>query len=121
MRRTGHIRERSPGSFEIRYSLGTDPATGQRRITTVTVRGTRKEAEKELRRLLLSLDTGQHIDPTRMTTGRWLTTWLDTVRHEVALRSYERYAVIVNRHLIPALGNLPIAKLACRPPEAKVL
>jgi len=23
MRRTGHIRERSPGSYEIRYSLGT--------------------------------------------------------------------------------------------------
>jgi hypothetical protein len=25
MRRSGHIRERSPGLFELRYSLGTDP------------------------------------------------------------------------------------------------
>jgi integrase len=112
MRRTGHIRERSPGAFEIRYSLGTDLATGKRKIATATVRGSRKDADKELRRLLRALDTGQHIDPTRMTTGRWLATWLDTVRHEVALRSYERYAVIVNRHLSPALGNLPIEKLA---------
>ena len=29
MRRSGHIRERTPGSFELRYSLGTDPATGK--------------------------------------------------------------------------------------------
>ena len=50
MRRTGHIRERSPGSFEIRYNLGTDPATGRRKIATATVRGSRKDAEKELRR-----------------------------------------------------------------------
>jgi hypothetical protein len=28
MRRTGHIRERSPGSFELRYDIGIDPAAG---------------------------------------------------------------------------------------------
>jgi len=50
MRRTGHIRERSPGAFELRYSLGTDSATGKRRIATVTLRGSRKDAERELRR-----------------------------------------------------------------------
>jgi hypothetical protein len=41
MRRSGHIRERSPGSFELRYSLGTDPATGKRKMATVTARGSR--------------------------------------------------------------------------------
>jgi hypothetical protein len=44
MRRSGQIRERSPGAFELRYSLGTDPATGKRRIATVTLQGSRKEA-----------------------------------------------------------------------------
>ena len=48
MCKTGHIRERSPGSFELRYSLGTDSAPGKRRTATVTVRGTRKDAEKEI-------------------------------------------------------------------------
>lgn len=62
----GHIRQRSPGSFELRYSLGTDPATGKRRIVTTTFRGSRKEAEKELRRLLRSVDTGEHLDPNRI-------------------------------------------------------
>jgi integrase len=30
MRHTGHIPERSPGSREIRYSLGTNPLSGKR-------------------------------------------------------------------------------------------
>jgi integrase len=112
MRRTGHIRERSPGSFEVRYALGTDAATGKRRITTVTVRGSRKDAEKELRRLLRAVDTGEHVDPTRITVRQWLATWLDAVRAEVVPKSAERYGEIVNNFLVPALGNLPLAKLA---------
>jgi integrase len=112
MRSTGHIRERSPGSFEVRYSLGADPATGKRKIATTTVRGSRKDAERELRRLLRTLDTGEHVDPTRMTVRQWLSTWLATVQQEVAPRSHERYAVIIERHLIPALGALQITKLA---------
>jgi integrase len=112
MRRTGHIRERAPGSFELRYSLGTDPATGKRKIATATVRGSRKDAEKELRRLLRALDTNEHIDPTRMTVKQWLAGWLEAVNDEVAARTHERYSEIVNNFLVPALGNLPIAKLA---------
>ena len=112
MRRTGHIHERSEGAFEIRYSLGTDLATGKRRLVTATVHGTRKEAEKELRRLLRALDTGEHVDPTRITVREWLKTWLDAVRAEVAPRTHERYGEIVGNFLIPALGNLQLAKLA---------
>jgi integrase len=112
MRRTGHIRERSPGSFELRYSLGTDPPTGKRRIATATVRGSRKDAEKELRRLLRSLDTGEHVNPNRKTVREWLNTWLLAVRSEVAPKTYERYGEIVNNFLVPAFGNLQLAKVA---------
>jgi len=113
MRRlTGHIRERSPRSWEIRYSLGTDPATGKRRTITTSVKGKRETAEKELRRLLRTVDTGEHVDPTRMTVREWLTTWLAAVRAEVSPKSHERYTEIVKNFLTPALGNLPIAKLA---------
>lgn len=108
---TGHIRQRSPGSWELRYSLGGDPATGRRKTVTATVRGSRKDAEKELRRLLRSVDTGEHVDPTKITVGRFLTIWLDTVKNEVAPRSHERYSSIVLQHLIPALGNLHLVKL----------
>jgi integrase len=112
MRPTGHIRQRSPGSFEIRYSFGVDPATGKRKIATATVRGSRKEAERELRRLLHAVDTSEHVDPSRVTVREWLTTWLDAVRAEVAPKTHERYGEIVAHFLAPALGNLQLGKLA---------
>jgi integrase len=111
MTRDGHIRQRSPGSFEIRYTLGADPATGKRKTQTATVRGTRKDAEKELRRLLRAVDLGEHVDSTRLTVREWLLIWLDAVREEVAPKTHERYSEIVGGFLAPALGNLPIAKL----------
>jgi len=40
-----------------------------------------------------------------------LATWLDATRAEVAPKSAERYAEIVNNYLAPALGNLQLAKL----------
>jgi integrase len=112
MRRTGHIRQRSPGSWELRYSTGTDPATGTRRIATATVRGERKAAERELRRLLRTLDDGSHVDPTRMTLRAWFIQWLDAVRQEVSPKTHERYSELVTNYLVPALGALPLSKLA---------
>jgi integrase len=112
MRPTGHIRKRSAESWELRYSLGMDSATGRRRIVTTTVKGKRRDAEKELRRLLHALDTGEHVDPTRMTVRDWLSAWLSAVKDEVSPRTHERYAEIVGNFLIPELGALPIAKLA---------
>ena len=112
MRRSGHIRQRSPGRWELRYSLGTDPASSERRVATTTVKGTRQAAEKELRRLLRTVDTGEHVDPSRLTLRSWLVKWLDTIRHELAPKTHERYSEIVNNFLIPALGNLALTKLA---------
>jgi len=111
MRRTGHIRERPSGSFEVRYSLGTDPATGRRKTATATVRGTRKDAERELRRLLHAVDTGEHVDPNRITVGQWLDTWLKTVADEVSPKTHERYSEIVNLFLVPAFGKIWLRKL----------
>jgi integrase len=74
--------------------------------------GNRRDAEKELRRLLRTLDTGEHVDATRMTVRDWLSAWLVAVKEEVSPRTYERYGEIVHNFLVPELGALPVAKLA---------
>src|SRR6516165_195497 len=115
MRPRGHIQSRSPGSYRLRYSLGRDAVTGKRRTATTTVRGTRKDAERELTRLLRTADTGEHVDPSRMTVRQWLETWLDTIRAEISPKTHESYAEIVRCYLIPALGSNRIDRLA--PPQ----
>ena len=112
MRPRGHIQQRSPGSFRLRYTLGKDPVTGKRRTATATVRGTRKDAERELTRLLRTTDTGEHVDPSRMTVGQWLDLWLDTIRAEVSQKTHESYTEIVGCYLKPALGRARLDKLA---------
>ena len=104
----GHIRRRGERSWEIRYDL---PATGGRRVATCTVRGDRKAAEKELRRLLRSIDTGEHVDPTRCSVKQWLAQWLQTAQTEVSPKTHERYSEICRGFLIPALGDYALTKL----------
>src|SRR5215470_9919667 len=100
MRPRGNIQQRSPGSFRLRYTLGKDPITGKQRTATTTLRGTRKDAERELTRLLRTADTGEHVDPSRMTGRQWLETWLCAVRSEVSPKTHERYTEIVTGYLI---------------------
>jgi hypothetical protein len=45
----GSIRQRGTSSFELRVYVGTDPDTGKRRWITRTVRGTRSDAQRELK------------------------------------------------------------------------
>jgi integrase len=110
MRPTGHIRERSPGKFEIRYSLGVEPS-GKRKVATATVRGSRKDAERELRRLLRARDEGAHVDPHRMTVGQWLDRWIGYQGNKVAPKTKERYVEIIENFLKPAFGAIPLMKL----------
>lgn len=115
MRRTGHIRERSPGSYELRYSLGVDPATGKRKIATATVRGSRKDAEKELRRLLHAVDTGQHVDVSRVRVAEFvrarIAQWEVAGKKQISAKTAEHYRELVENQIVPHIGAERLQKL----------
>jgi integrase len=110
-RRRGTIQSRSPGSFRIRYSLGCD-AFGKRRWATATVKGTKKDAERELTPRLRTVDTGEHPEPSKMSVADWLTLWLASTKIEVSPKTHERYAEIVRCYLVPGIGGLALQRLA---------
>ncbi len=108
----GHLKKRSQRSWSVVIYLGHDPATGKDRHKWHTVHGNKKAAERELTRLLRELDTGAYVDTARVTVKEYLGRWLqDYARVNVAGKTFERYTAIVNHHLAPALGSLPLAKL----------
>lgn len=107
----GHIRRRGKNSWELKYDLGRDPTTSQRIIKYATVRGTKREAQRELRKRLDAVDQGTHADPGKLTVGAWLKRWLEQAQHNVSPKTLERYREIAERHLTPALGSILLAKL----------
>ena len=108
----GHIVKRYKGSYSIVLNLGTDPATGNRKQQWISVKGTKKVAEKRLAELLHQLDTGMFMKPGKITLADYLKQWLkDYCWANLAPRTAEGYESIVHCHLIPSLGQIPLTQL----------
>ena len=72
----GSISQRSKGSWRLRYD-GPPDSTGKRRQATETVRGTKKEAEQVLRQRLAALESGNYVNRSKETLGRFMASWLE--------------------------------------------
>ena len=108
----GHLKKRAKGSWSVVIDLGRDPATNKRKQQWVTVRGTKKDAEKKLAELQHQMDTGAFVKPSRLTVGDFLREWLQSyVATNVRAASGEGYRIIIERHLIPALGAVVLSSL----------
>jgi integrase len=107
----GHITKRGKNSYSIVLSLGIDPATGKRKQQWVSVKGTKKDAEKRLSELLSQLDTGAFVKPGKITLGEYLERWLKDIRPNLAPSTFQTYQFFVNRHIRPALGQIPLTQL----------
>lgn len=108
---TGSIIKRSRKSWTIVLDVGLD-SKGKRRQRWVAVKGTKRDAEKELTRLLNAIHVGAYVEPTRLSVADYLKRWLnDYAKPNVAAKTLERYTEIVSLHLIPALGPVLLAKL----------
>jgi integrase len=109
----GHLTQRSPGSWTIWIDLGTDPGTKKRKQKTLTVKtASKREAQKELNRILHEMQTGMFVEPTKLTVGDYLQRWLnDAARATTSNKTFERYEQIVRVSLVPALGHIKLDKL----------
>jgi integrase len=108
----GHITKRGKNSYTIVLNLGIDPQTGKRKQQWVSIRGTKKDAEKRLAELLHQLDAGTFMRPTKTTLAEYLERWLkDYAWPNLAPGTAEGYEHIMRRHFIPALGNMTLVQL----------
>jgi len=108
----GHIYKRSQGSWTVVYDLPMDAVTGKRRQKSQTVKGTKRDAERALREIISSIEQGAYVKPNKLTLGELLRLWLkDYASMNTTDRTQESYYSIVETHLIPALGRIPLTDL----------
>ena len=80
-----------------------------------TVRGTKADAQRRLRKLLTSMDEGVYSRPTKHTVDLLLHEWLEGyVSTNCAKRTHDSYETIVRAHVVPALGGTPLKDLQPR-------
>ena len=101
----GIIVRRGKHSWRLKYEVARDPVTRERQTRYLTVRGTKKDAQRELTRVMHEIDAGAYIDATKESVGEYLDRWLrDYAKIQLAPKTFERFSEIVTRHLKPALG-----------------
>lgn len=105
----GSITERSKGKWRVRYRFN-----GKRHSEEVI--GSRDDARRALVARLSAKDEGELVAPDRLTVGQWIEHWLKIGapgrRGKVGtLRTIERYAQLLNTHVVPTLSDVRIQKV----------
>ena len=106
----GHVRKRGR-TWSVVYDAGLDQ-NGHRRQRWQSGFRTRNEAEDALADIIVRLNQGAYVEPTKQTTGVYLDEWLDTA--EVTLRpsTFASYKGIIDLHIKPGIGSVPLQKLS---------
>ncbi|MGB6312555.1 MAG: site-specific integrase, partial [Pseudolabrys sp.] len=103
---------RGAGSFEIKFDVGFDPATGKRKTRYVSFKGNKRDAELELARLVSEHKAGLSIDPSKVTVAEFLERWdRDHAALNCTPKTLERYRQIIKNQIKPNLGAVVIQKL----------
>src|SRR5437868_6904424 len=97
---SGNITRRGTHSWRMKFEAGErDPVTGKRKTRYATVRGTKKDAQRELIRLLAEVESGGTVDPSRVTVAEYLRSWLDTA-NDLSPKTLERYRQLAEQQII---------------------
>ena len=99
------ITERKDGRFQVSISL----EDGSRKTL---YRKNYKDAEAALQKSRNELKEGTFATGPQQKLKEYFEYWLEDVhRAKIRIGTYESYRIILNNHLIPALGNITVQKL----------
>jgi integrase len=101
----------SEGLWAAVSSTGFDPVTGKARRKTFYGQ-TKKEVLDKMQTTRQEMKTGSYVEPTKTTLGEWLDRWLTVYKKgQIKPITYEGYERIINGHINPAIGMIPMMKL----------
>lgn len=88
-----------------------DPVTGERNRQTIGTYKAKKAAEKAEREAIAQHESGVFVDPSTLTVGELLDSWLRTKRGDITDQTWKDYEITIRLHLKPAFGTIPVQRL----------
>ena len=112
---TGHIRKRTlkdgSSSYQIIIEGAPDPLTGKRERHYSKSRGTKKQAEIELHRLIAQYENGQIVTLSAAKLSTWLDEWLRLYSGNLAETTLVGYREKIRTCIVPYLGDIALNRL----------
>lgn len=109
--RSGSLRSRGCGLWELRLPLPPDPATGRRRQRSVTFHGNRRAAATELRRFAADTFPAPAERATNLRLTTLLDAWWETKEPTLAATTAREYQRVIDTRLKPDLGATHLDRL----------
>lgn len=73
---------------------------------------TRQEVAEKLNKALNDVKQGTFVEPTKLTVGQWLDTWLNEyAKPRIRPTTWDSYEMNVRCHIKPAIGGIPLKQL----------
>lgn len=107
---TGHVRRRGEKSWELKFDVGIDGA-GKRKTRYASFKGTKRDAQIELAKLIAAAASGEQIDKSAITVGEFLDRWEKWCAGQVSPKTMERYSQLLRLYIRPSLSGVKMQKL----------
>ena len=102
----GHVRRRGQ-KWVVIVDVGYDE-NGKRKQRWHSGFETKRDASKALTEIANRLQRGDYVEPSKVTLAVFLREWLAGVKATIRPSTWKSYELNVERHIIPALGSLPL-------------
>lgn len=103
----GHIAKK-----KNRYYIVVDIGTGyERKQKWLSGFDTKKQAEKELPKILNELNSGTYIEPSKQLYSEFIDAWIKNKKSKLSANAFSNYEMNIRVHIKPALGRFKLPKL----------
>ena len=99
-------------TWYIGFELPPGPDGRRRRKMLACKSMNKRQAEQRLRDVLSEIHQGTYADPSRLTLGEYLSSWMQKAENRLAATTYESYDKLISRHILPAIGHTRLDRLS---------
>ena len=112
---TGSIRIKKTKDGELRYQItvdgGRDPLTGKRNRVFRNVKGSKRDANAVMHRLIAEMEQGKVVKKSNKTVAEWIEEWLSLYLPNIEETTRVGYKTKIKCYIIPAIGHIQIGSL----------